>query len=115
LEPQNIYLIFPVIGSVCGAMLWLNYFIKIDLLEQERTIDILIALIIGFLTPDLALLIYKLHASYAWDFNGIFLDDLFYSIAVLLHGTNARWRQGYAIWQVESQNDHQRYAANNFC
>lgn len=81
MEPQNIYLIFPVIGSICGAMLWLNYFIKIDVLEQERTIDVLTALIIGFLTPDLALLIYKLHASYAWDFNGIFLDDLFYSIA----------------------------------
>lgn len=81
LEPQNIYLIFPVIGSVFGAMLWLNYFIKIDVLEHERSIDIAMALIIGFLTPDLALLIYKLHASYAWDFNGFFLDDLLYSIA----------------------------------
>lgn len=61
-------------------MLWLNYFIKIDILQQERIRDITIALFIGFLTPDLALLVYKLHASYAWDFNGDFLHDLSYSI-----------------------------------
>lgn len=81
LEPQNIYLIFPIIGSVFGAMLWLNYFIKIDVLEPEKTVDILTALIIGFLTPDLALFIYKIHVSYAWDFNGFFWNDLLYSIA----------------------------------
>jgi len=77
---EYIYYLFPILGSVCGAMLWLNYFIKIDILQQERIRDISIAMIIGFLTPDLALWIYKLQASYAWDFNGDFMHDLFYAV-----------------------------------
>lgn len=78
---ETIFMFFPIIGAICGAMLWLKYFIKIDVLERERLIDIIFALVIGFLTPNLALWAYKLHASYAWDFNGYFLTDLWYAIA----------------------------------
>ncbi len=80
LSPENIYLIAPILGAIFGAMLWLNYFIKIDVLEKERITDIILAFCIGFLTPNIALFVYEMHARFGFDFNNHFWNDLVYSI-----------------------------------
>jgi hypothetical protein len=43
-NPQQIYIVFAILAAVCGAMLWIGYFRKIDILEHERTIDVIVAL-----------------------------------------------------------------------
>lgn len=73
-------MIAPMLGAICGAMLWLSYFIKIDVLEKERISDIIIAFCIGFLTPNIALYIYEIHVNIGFDFNDNFWNDLVYSI-----------------------------------
>jgi len=80
LSPQIIYSIFPIIGAILGAMLWLNYFKKIDVFEHERLIDICIAFSIGYLTPSVALWIYALLEALGFNFNGHFTNDLLYAI-----------------------------------
>ncbi len=70
LDPQQIYLIFAILGAVCGAMLWIGYFRRIDILEHERIIDVIIALVIGFFTPTLALWIYYGLEIIGFNFNG---------------------------------------------
>ncbi len=80
LSPYQIYSIFTIIGAVCGAMLWLGYFKRIDALERERTIDICIAFIVGFLTPDIALWFSKGLKAKGMGFNGEFFNDFFFSI-----------------------------------
>lgn len=80
LSQENIYLIAPMLGAIFGAMLWLNYFIKIDVLERERTTDIILAFCIGFLTPSITLFVYDIHARIGFDFNNHFWNDIVYSI-----------------------------------
>lgn len=80
LTAQQIYLIFPILGSIGGAMLWLNYFKRIDLLEGERTRDVAIAFVIGFLTPTLTLWIYYGLGMLGIKFNGEFTNDFLYSL-----------------------------------
>jgi len=80
LSPEITYLIFPVTGAVLGAMLWINYFKKIDVLEKERTIDLLLAFSIGYLTPTLALWMYYVLEVLGFNFNGDLLNDLLYSV-----------------------------------
>ncbi len=80
LSADQIYLLFPIVGAIIGAMLWLGYFKKIDMFEKERTIDICLAFIIGFLTPTLALWWYFGLEVLGFNFNGYFINDLLYSI-----------------------------------
>ena len=80
LDPQQIYLVFAILAAVCGAMLWIGYFRRIDILEHERIIDVIIALIIGYLTPTLALWIYYGLEVLGFNFNGELANDLAYSI-----------------------------------
>ncbi|MCD6017878.1 MAG: hypothetical protein K0S53_999 [Bacteroidetes bacterium] len=80
LTPLQIYLIFPILGSICGAMLWLTYFKRIDLLEGERVRDVVIAFIIGFLTPSLTLWIYYGLGVFDIKINGDFTNDFLYSL-----------------------------------
>jgi RsiW-degrading membrane proteinase PrsW (M82 family) len=80
LSPSQIYSVFTIAGAVCGAMLWLGYFKRIDALERERTIDICIAFITGFFTPDIALWFSKGLKARGMDFNGEFFNDFFFSI-----------------------------------
>lgn len=77
---DQLNLIFPIISAICGAMLWLNYFKRIDILEHERTIDVIVAFIIGFLTPTLALWIYYGFEVLGFNFNGELINDFIYSI-----------------------------------
>ena len=58
LNSEQLDLIFPMAVAICGALLWLSYFKRIDVLESELDTDIIIAFCIGFLTPTLALWIY---------------------------------------------------------
>lgn len=80
LDPHQIYLVFAILAAVCGAMLWIGYFRRIDILEHERTIDVVIALVIGFLTPTLALWIYFGLEVIGFNFNGELTNDFIYSI-----------------------------------
>lgn len=80
LTPESINLIFPIIAAICGAMLWLGYFKRIDLLEHERITDIIIAFVIGFLTPTLSLWIYFGMEVLGFNFNGKIINDFIYSI-----------------------------------
>lgn len=80
LSPNQIYLLFPVCGAVCGALLWINFFQKIDILEPERLRDVMLAFCIGFLTPTIALWTYRGLDSIGFDFNGDLFNDLMYSI-----------------------------------
>ena len=80
LSSYQIYLIFPIMGAVAGAMLWLSYFKNVDILEHERIIDLCLAFIIGYLTPSLALWIYNLLETQGIKFNGHLLNDFLYSI-----------------------------------
>lgn len=75
-----IYLIFPILGAIFGALLWLNYFDKIDLFEKEKTSDLIIAFTIGYLTPTLALWLYFTQEISGFNFKGTFINDLIYSI-----------------------------------
>ncbi len=69
-----------MLGAVAGAMLWLSYFKRIDVLEHERVIDICIAFFIGYLTPSLALAIYTLLENHGINFNGKLKNDFLYAI-----------------------------------
>jgi len=80
LNAQQIYLIFPILGAICGAMLWLTYFKRIDLLEGERIADVIIAFIAGFLTPSITLWIYYWLGLIDMKFNGQFTNDFLYSL-----------------------------------
>lgn len=80
LSPYQIYSVFTITGAVCGAMLWLGYFKRIDALERERTFDICIAFITGFLTTDIALWFSKGLKAQGMDFNGDFFNDFFFAI-----------------------------------
>jgi RsiW-degrading membrane proteinase PrsW (M82 family) len=61
-------------------MLWLTYFKRIDLLEGERVRDVVIAFIIGFLTPSLTLWIYYGLGVFDIKINGDFTNDFLYSL-----------------------------------
>ena len=80
LSEQTTYLIFPMIAAILGAMLWLSYFKKIDVFEHERIIDISFALIIGYLTPSIALWVYYGFEIVGFGFNGNVINDFLYSI-----------------------------------
>ncbi len=80
LSQDQLNLIFPMVGAICGAMLWLGYFKRIDILEHERLWDTVIAFVIGFLTPTLALWIYYGLEISGFNFNGELVNDFFYSI-----------------------------------
>lgn len=80
LSAYQIYLIFPILGAICGAMLWLNYFKRIDLLEGERIIDVIVAFVIGFLSPSITLWIYYGLGVLDIKFNGEFTNDFLYSL-----------------------------------
>lgn len=80
LDTQQIYLVFAILGAVCGAMLWIGYFRRIDILEHERIIDVVIALTVGYLTPTLALWIYYGLEIIGFNFNGELVNDLIYSV-----------------------------------
>lgn len=80
LSPHQIYLIFPIVGAICGGMLWINYFKRIDVLENENILDIIIAFIIGFLTPTIALWLYFGLEVLGINFNGELVNDFLYSI-----------------------------------
>lgn len=80
LDPHQIYLLFAILAAVCGGMLWIGYLRRIDILEHERLIDVVIALTIGYLTPTLALWIYYGLEVFGFNFNGDLLNDLAYSV-----------------------------------
>jgi RsiW-degrading membrane proteinase PrsW (M82 family) len=80
LSPYQIYLIFPIVGAICGGMLWISYFKKIDILENETILDVIIAFIIGFLTPTLALWLYFGLELLGINFNEELVNDFLYSI-----------------------------------
>ncbi len=80
LNAQYIYLIFASLSAVCGGMLWVGYFRRIDVLEKERYVDIASALLTGYLTPTLALYIYSWMESFGFKFNGGFSNDFLYAI-----------------------------------
>jgi RsiW-degrading membrane proteinase PrsW (M82 family) len=80
LNAYQVYLIFPILGAVAGAMLWLSYFKRIDILEHERVIDLSLAFIIGYLTPSLALWVYNLLERFGINFNGHVINDFLYAI-----------------------------------
>ena len=80
LNPQQIYLVFAILAAVCGAMLWIGYFRRIDILEHERITDVVISFIIGYLTPTLALWIYYGLEVLGFNFNGELINDFVYSI-----------------------------------
>ncbi len=61
-------------------MLWLNYFKRIDLLEGERIIDVIVAFVIGFLSPSITLWIYYGLGILDIKFNGEFTNDFLYSL-----------------------------------
>lgn len=80
LNAYQIYLIFPILGAVAGAMLWLSYFKRIDILEGERVRDMMLAFVIGFLTPSMAVWIYKFLEVRGINFNGLLWNDFLYAI-----------------------------------
>jgi RsiW-degrading membrane proteinase PrsW (M82 family) len=80
LSSHIIYLIFPTIGAILGAMLWLSYLKKIDVFEHERIGDICIALIVGYLTPSITLWVYYGFEVLGFNFNGNTLNDILYAI-----------------------------------
>ena len=77
---ENILQIAPVLGAICGAMLWLTYFVKIDVLEPEKTLDLVFAFCVGFLTPNITLFVYGIFTQIGFDFNNHFWNDLIFSI-----------------------------------
>lgn len=80
LTPQNVYTLFPILGAIFGAMLWLGYFKKIDLFEKEKPKNLAIAFTLGYLTPTLTLWVYLVGEILGFNFNGNFYNDLIYSI-----------------------------------
>jgi len=80
LTQEQLNLIFPMAGAICGALLWISYFKRIDVLESELNKDVIIAFCIGFLTPTLALWIYYGLEISGFNFNGHYLNDFIYSI-----------------------------------
>lgn len=79
-QAANIYLLFPITGAILGAMVWINYFKRIDSLEKETNTSIIIAFVIGYLTPSLSLWLYFILELLGFNFNGNLLNDFTYSI-----------------------------------
>lgn len=60
--------------------MWLDYFRRIDVFEKEKTGPLLLALVIGGITPFLSLQVYRLIDELGLHENGEWLNDLFYSV-----------------------------------
>lgn len=80
LNHYQIYLLFASLSAICGGILWVGYFRRIDVLEKERYVDIASALLTGYLTPTVALWVYRWMDTVGFNFTGEFVNDFLYSI-----------------------------------
>ncbi len=72
--------IFPIGGAVLTALLWFSFLKKTDVFEAESELNLILAFIIGFLTPTLALWIYYAFEVLGFNTNGEPFNDLAFSI-----------------------------------
>lgn len=68
------------IVALISILVWIDYFRKIDVFEQEKLSRLFIAILIGSLTPFLSLVIYDLYDIINFNLNGEPFNDLLYSI-----------------------------------
>lgn len=60
--------------------MWIDYFRKIDVFEPEKIKNLVLAMLIGCITPFLSIYIYRLIHLTHFDLNGEFYNDLLYTV-----------------------------------
>jgi RsiW-degrading membrane proteinase PrsW (M82 family) len=75
-----LYLFFLAFAALVSVAMWLDYFRQIDVFEKEKITNLLLALIIGGLTPSISLFIYRFLDSIHFVENGEFINDALFSI-----------------------------------
>lgn len=77
---HELFLAFSALAALVSVAMWLDYFRRIDVFEKEKPVPLLIALVIGCLTPYLSLFIYRQLDALGFAENGKWANDLFYAI-----------------------------------
>ncbi|MEI8138111.1 MAG: PrsW family glutamic-type intramembrane protease, partial [Bacteroidota bacterium] len=77
---STITLIATSFAALVSAIMWIDYFRRIDVFEREKIGILVVALIIGCLTPFICLYFYSLFHKIGFHENGTFINDIFYSI-----------------------------------
>lgn len=72
--------IFTLFAAVVSVTMWIDYFRRIDVFEKEKTGPLLIALLVGCVTPYISLFNYDLLSRAGFDENGRFMNDLLYAV-----------------------------------
>lgn len=77
---QHFFLVFSALAAAVSVAMWLDYFRRIDVFEQEKPLPLLLALAVGCCTPYLSLYIYRLLGAVGFVENGEWRNDLLYAI-----------------------------------
>ena len=75
-----LYLFFLAFAALVSVAMWLDYFRQIDVFEKENIFSLILAIIIGGLTPYLSLYIYEVLEEFGFVENGEFINDVLFSI-----------------------------------
>lgn len=78
-----LYLAFSALAAVLSISMWIDYFRKIDVFEPEKIWHLLIALLIGCITPFISIGIYRIIDLTGFNMNGEFYNDLAYTILAI--------------------------------
>lgn len=75
-----LYLSFSGVAAIISISMWIDYFRKIDVFEPEKIRNLVLAMLIGCITPFLSIYLYRLIHMLGYDLNGEFYNDLLYTI-----------------------------------
>lgn len=73
-------LLSSAVVAIIGAVIWLDYYRKIDVFEKEKFSDLIIALVIGGTTVLICDFIYKILGHFHFNTNGHLIHDFLYSV-----------------------------------
>ena len=76
----TIYMMFLAAAALVSVGMWLDYFRRIDVFEKEKVLPLIVALLIGGITPYLCLYNYELLAKAGFTEKGQWLNDLLFAI-----------------------------------
>ncbi|MDP3558018.1 MAG: PrsW family glutamic-type intramembrane protease [Bacteroidota bacterium] len=80
MDNSTITLLATSFAVIVSATMWVDYFRRIDVFKREKIGPLIIALLIGCLTPAISLYFYSLLYKIGFHENGEFINDILYSI-----------------------------------
>ena len=80
MNTSTITLIATLLAALISATMWIDYFRRIDVFEREKIGPLVIALLVGCITPFICLYFYSLFHKIGFHENGNFINDIIYSV-----------------------------------